>query len=138
MSEPIAFACSCGAVTGTVARKPDFLHDCNCSFCAPRNAHWGYYQPPEVTVSGETVPSVRDDREPMAEMHRCPACDTTTHFVLTEAAQRVHGNVVQGVNMKLVDPAALHGVELRHPDGKAFSGSGEVSYVKPHETLGTD
>lgn len=138
MTAPIAFACRCGAVTGTVARAPDFVHDCNCSFCAPRDAYWGYFQPAEVTVAGETVPGVRADREPMAEMHRCPGCDTTTHFVLTEAARQLHGNVVLGVNMKLADPAALAGVELRHPDGKAFTGSGEIAYVKPHGTIGAD
>ena len=137
MSDPISFSCSCGAVTGTVARKPEFLHDCNCSFCSPRNAHWGYFRPTEVSVSGETTGTTRDDRKaPMAEMHRCIACGTTVHFVLTENAQQWHGNVVQGVNMKLADQSALAGVELRFPDGKNWSGDGAIDYVRDPVTLG--
>ena len=136
MSNPIAFACPCGAVTGSVASAPAFLHDCNCSFCSPRDAYWGYFPPAHVSIAGETLGDVRDDRVPMAEMHRCASCGTTTHFVLTEAAQAFHGNVVAGVNMKLASPSALDGVELRHPDGRNWSGNGEVDYVRPHRKLG--
>ncbi len=46
------------------------------------------------------------------------------------------GNTLVGVNMWLADERDLAGVELRYPDGRAWSGAGEFSYVREARILG--
>ena len=67
----------------------------------------------------------------------CPACGVTTHFGLTESAQAKHGNVLTGVNMRLAEESDLTGIELRFPDGRAWSGEGGFSYVREAVVLGS-
>lgn len=129
--------CHCGRVRLRVRKPPDFLHDCNCSLCAKAGARWAYFHPSEVEVAGRTAAYVRQDKaEAGAEIRFCPACGTTTHFTLVEAAAARFGNSVMGVNMRLAEEAELAGVELRFPDGRAWSGEGGFAYVRPARILG--
>ncbi|HEY2481275.1 MAG TPA: hypothetical protein VGI30_03620, partial [Caulobacteraceae bacterium] len=61
---------------------------------------------------------------------------STTHFVLTEAAVSKFGNTLVGVNMWLADQRDLAGIELRYPDGQAWSGVGGFSYVREPRIIG--
>lgn len=127
----MTLSCTCGAVTLEVDRKPDFIHECNCTLCTGAAARWSYYHPGEVVVDGVTSGHRRTDK-PTAkvEVHACRKCDATTHFVMTEAAIALHGNTMMGINMWLANPADLAGVEVRYPDGLAWSGQGEWEYVR--------
>lgn len=128
--------CKCGAVTLGIARKPDFIHQCNCTLCIGAAARWGYYRPEEVAVAGATSGHRRSDKPSAAvEVHACRTCATTTHFVMTEEAKAQHGDTMMGVNMWLADPADLVGVEVRYPDGLAWSGQGEWDYVREATVL---
>jgi len=128
--------CKCGAVTLEVARKPDFIHECNCTLCTGAVARWGYYHPDEVAVGGTTSGHRRTDKPTAnAEVHACRTCEATTHFVMTEEVIALHGNTMMGVNMWLADPADLAGVEVRYPDGLAWSGQGEWEYVREATVL---
>lgn len=128
--------CLCGAVRITVAKPPEYIHACNCTLCAKSGAWWGYFDPADLTVTGETHGWSRSDKaEAGGEVRFCPACGATTHFVLTPAMIAKHGNTVAGANMRLADPAALAGIELRFPDGRAWSGEGPFGYARPGELL---
>lgn len=128
--------CLCGEVRITLARKPEFVHACNCTLCAKTGARWSYFHPDQVEVAGATRGFRRSDKKvPAAEVHSCTVCGATTHFVLTEAAVAAHGNTMMGVNMLLADPADLSGMELRYPDGRNWAGEGEFGYVREAETL---
>ena len=123
--------CVCGRVRIAVAKRPDFIHECNCSLCAKTGARWGYFHPEEVTVEGATQGFCRTDKDPPSvHLHFCPVCGVTTHFVLTEQAVAKFGNRVTGVNMWLADAKDLTGTELRFPDGLSWSGVGEFGYVR--------
>ena len=123
--------CDCGAVRVEVTRKSDFIHECNCTLCTAAAARWGYYGPGEVAIAGATSGHRRTDKTPaFAEVHACKTCETTTHFVMTEDAIALHGNTMMGINMWLAGPADLAGVEVRYPDGLAWSGQGEWDYVR--------
>lgn len=129
--------CFCGAVSLKTAAAPQFLHACNCDLCRKSGARWGYFHPAEVTVRGPTATYRRHDRPaPGVEVHFCPACGSTTHFRLTEAAASKHGDVMMGVNAGLAEEDALAGVELRYPDGKNWSGEGPFGYVRASRMLG--
>jgi hypothetical protein len=110
----IEASCHCGAVKIRVAAEPVWLTSCNCSLCRRLGTLWAYFHPREVTLvagAGKTVPYVQADGT--LEMHHCPTCGCTTHWepVQKEGAERM------AVNGRLMDPAAIAHVRLRHFDG---------------------
>lgn len=133
----IDLSCLCGKVQLRTARRPDFIHACNCTLCSKSGAHWGYFDPAEVTMAGDTLGFSRADKDaPSAEIRFCATCGATTHFVLTEAAIARHGDTMMGVNMLLADAKALIGIELRYPDGRGWDGSGAFDYARPARVIG--
>lgn len=133
----MTITCLCGQVRVTTAKRPDFLHECNCTLCSGTGARWGYFHPAEVSVEGLTKGYSRQDKgEPNAQVHFCPTCGSTTHFVLTDSAVAKFGNGVMGVNLRLADESELAGIELRYPDGRAWPGVGDFTYVRAPRTLG--
>lgn len=127
----LSLSCLCGQTRIELEKRPDFLHECNCTLCSKTGARWGYFHPSNVSVHGTTNGFRRADKdEPNAEVHFCPTCGSTTHFVLTQSAVAKFGNSLVGVNMWLADARDLAGTEIRYPDGKSWSGAGDFSYVR--------
>ena len=108
-------SCSCGSVTVTVARRPDYLNSCNCSLCFRLGTLWGYFNPAEVKIEGTTKSFVRKDIVPVClSVPFCPGCGATlgwTEIGEPEDPPRM------GVNMRLFGPGALVGLPVRFPDG---------------------
>jgi hypothetical protein len=130
-------SCLCGTSRVELKKRPDFIHECNCTLCAKSGARWAYFHPSEVGVDGATAGYSRDDKDnPAAELRFCANCGATTHFVLTESAVAKFGNTLMGVNLRLADERDLAGIELRYPDGQAWSGEGEFAYVRNPVVLG--
>ncbi|MDJ0978623.1 MAG: aldehyde-activating protein [Erythrobacter sp.] len=128
-------SCHCGAVRVTVTHKPDYVNFCDCSLCAKSGGVWGYYESADVTVKGETRGYRRVDYdEPAVEVHHCPHCGTTTHWVLTE---HLEGDRM-GVNARIFEPAELYGVEARFPDGRNWFGETAPGDRRPPGKLGVD
>lgn len=133
----VKLSCLCGQVRIELEKRPDFVNACNCSLCSKTGAHWSYFHPSEVTVAGETRQYRRRDKDdPAAIVQFCGDCGSTTHFTLTESAIAQHGNVQAGVNMLLADESDLAGIELRYPDGRAWSGEPEFGYVRQPRIIG--
>lgn len=129
--------CLCGQIRVATEKRPDYIHECNCTLCTKSGARWAYYHPSEVSVEGATNTYSRQDKDdPAAAIHFCPTCGATTHFTLTESAAAKFGNSLLGVNMWLADAHDLAGIELRFPDGRAWSGAGDFSYVREARVLG--
>ena len=130
-------SCLCGQLRVTIAKRPDFIHECNCTLCSKTGARWGYFDPSEVSVDGAAKGYCRDDKDdPAARIHFCETCGATTHFRLTESAVARFGDSVMGVNMRLADERDLVGIELRFPDGLAWPGEGAFGYVREARILG--
>ena len=135
----LKLSCLCGRIRVETSKRPDYIHECNCTFCRKAGARWGYFHPSEVRVAGETAGYCREDKaDPGARLRFCATCGSTTHFVLTESAVARFGNSVMGVNMRLADEADLAGIELRYPDGRAWSGEGGFTYVREARIMGQD
>jgi hypothetical protein len=133
----LRLSCLCGRTHLTVESRPDYINECNCTLCRKSGARWGYYRPSEVTVAGATRGYSREDKPDAAvEVHFCPTCGSTTHWVLNERGVSKFGNVRMGVNMGLAEEHELAGVELRFPDGQAWSGEGDHGYVREPRVLG--
>lgn len=132
----LELSCLCGAVKITLNALPGHINECNCTLCRKSGASWGYYEPGQVEISGETNGYQRADKQPASvEVHSCIRCGATTHFQLTEAAIAEAGNTVIGINMALSDPSELAGVELRYPDGLNWNGEGDFGYVREPRVL---
>jgi hypothetical protein len=135
----LKLSCLCGRVRVTTSKSPDYVNECNCTLCAKAGARWAYFDPAEVSVEGETGAHRREDKaDPFAEVHFCMRCGSTTHFVLTPSAVAKFGNTLMGVNARLADDSELVGVELRYPDGRAWPGEGEFTYLRPARIIGRD
>jgi hypothetical protein len=131
-------SCLCGLVTVAIAHKPGYINACNCTLCSKSGARWAYFDPSQVDVTGSTQGYSRGDKAaPNSQVHFCRTCGATTHFVLTENAISKFGkNSVMGVNMWLASEAELAGIELRYPDGRAWSGEGGFVYVRDAHIIG--
>ncbi len=109
--------CHCGRVTITVARAPDYLNSCNCTLCTKVAGLWGYFNPAEVAVTGETATYTRADMEPPAiGTHFCGVCGCTTHWTPMPHIPQDR----MGVNMRLFDADVVAGVEVRMVDGRSW------------------
>ncbi|HEY0271013.1 MAG TPA: aldehyde-activating protein [Sphingomonas sp.] len=133
----LKLSCLCGQVRIEVAKRPDFINECNCTLCSKSGARWSYFHPSEVGIKGMTRQYRRKDKDdPAAEVHFCGSCGSTTHFTLTESAILKFGNVQMGVNMLLANESDLAGIELRYPDGRAWSGGTDFGYVREARIIG--
>ena len=133
----LELSCHCGQLRVETAKRPDYIHECNCTLCTKAGARWGYFHPSKVRVEGAAEGYCGGDKgDPNALIRFCARCGVTTHFVLTESAVARHGNVVMGVNMRLANEDDLAGIELRYPDGKAWSGEGGFDYVRKAVVIG--
>jgi hypothetical protein len=130
-------SCHCGQIRVKIDKQPDHINECNCTLCSKAGARWAYFHPSEVSVEGATKGYCREDKDdPAAQIQFCAHCGSTTHFTLTENAVAKFGNTLMGVNMRLADERDLAGVELRYPDGQAWSGEGAFGYVREARILG--
>lgn len=124
-------SCHCGAVRVTLARRPAYVNDCNCSLCMKAGALWGYFARGELSVEGHIRTYVRADlSDPAVRLHFCSGCGTVTHWTpVNDALDRV------GANMRIFAPAEIAGLEVRYPDGRAWDGDSEWTYRRDPETL---
>lgn len=133
----LALSCHCGGVRIETAARPDHVCECNCSLCTKSGVRWAYFDPSQVAVGGVTTTYCRQDKaEPAADVHFCSRCGSTTHFTLTAGAAAKYGDTMMGVNVRLADERDLAGIELRYPDGRAWSGEGPFGYVRESGILG--
>jgi len=113
--------CPCRGVTVTIPHRPEYLNSCNCTLCFRLGGLWGYFDPAEVTVEGETKAFIRDDIEVWLQTNFCPTCSA----VVSWTSRRDIGEPRMGVNMRLFEPDELVGLSVRFPDGRADDGEGE-------------
>jgi hypothetical protein len=132
----LKLSCHCGRIRIEITRRPDFINECNCTLCRKSGASWAYFHPSDVSVEGVTNGYSRQDKDdPGAEIQFCARCGSTTHFTLTASAVSKYGNSQMGVNMRLAGERDLAGIELRYPDGEAWSG-GDFGYVRAARIIG--
>lgn len=135
----LILSCHCGLVGVRTSKRPDFINECNCSLCRKTGAIWAYYHPDEVLIDGSTTSYIRADKaQAGVKINFCSTCGATTHFELTDAALEKFGNTMLGVNMRLTDERNLDGIELRYPDGRAWSGEGDFGYVQEARVIGSE
>ena len=109
--------CPCGGVTVTVTHRPEYLNSCDCTLCFRLGGLWGYYDPAEVTVAGETNGFRRSDVEVWLQTNFCPTCSAVVSWT---AVQELEGPRM-GVNMRLFDPDALLGLPVRFANGRDWN-----------------
>jgi hypothetical protein len=109
--------CHCGRTTIHLPRKPDYVGQCNCSLCTKTGVRGIYFGSEEIEISGEFDSYVRTDLDQAyLTLFRCANCGVATHW--EPLTPRPHARM--GVNARLLDPALLDGVEIRHVDGASW------------------
>jgi hypothetical protein len=79
MTAMLKLSCLCGRVRIELAKRPDFINECNCTLCSKSGARWSYFHPSEVGIVGVTREYIREDKDdPAAEIHFCESIDQTT------------------------------------------------------------
>ncbi len=74
-------SCHCGAVTFEVARKPEWLTECNCSICRRIGARWAHFPIEDVRISAApdaTNTYVQGDKK--LAVHTCKQCGCTPYW----------------------------------------------------------
>ncbi|WP_233998546.1 GFA family protein [Erythrobacter sp. YT30] len=119
----------------TIPAKPDYINLCDCSLCAKSGGAWGYFDAGDVKVEGETSAYRRSDMaQPAVELHFCPQCGTTTHWVgipYTAAGR-------SGVNVRIFEPEDFEGIEARFLDGRNWTGSSAPARKRRVGIVGED
>lgn len=106
-------SCHCTSVRIELDSAPTDLNACQCSLCRRYAVLWAYYRPDQVRLLH--VPDATEAYawgERNLEFHRCRSCGCVTHW--TETAP---GATRLGVNARLLDPADIAGVPVRHSPG---------------------
>jgi hypothetical protein len=106
--------CPCGGVSVELPRKPEYLNSCDCTLCFRLGALWGYFDPAEVIVTGETRAFTRSDIEVWLQTNFCPTCSAVVSWTAVRELDRPR----MGVNMRLFDPDELVGLPVRFPNGR--------------------
>ncbi|MCA9552625.1 MAG: GFA family protein [Myxococcales bacterium] len=110
----VTTSCHCGAVRCELAAPPETLTQCNCSICRRIGGLWAYYRPEQVKLvsePGATLAYVWGDR--FLELHTCRTCGCTTHWEPVEK----EGATKMGINARMMEPAVIAGLRVRHIDG---------------------
>jgi len=122
-------SCLCGRVTVEVPGRPDYLNACNCAACMKLGTLWGYFPVGEVRIEGSPARYVREDiAQPHLGFDFCEQCGTAIDWAPIGDGMPDR----MGVNMRLFDPAALRGIEVRYGDRRNHSTNPRHYYREPN------
>ena len=117
-------SCHCGATQFTVAKRPDSVSRCTCSFCSKRGVLWAYYE----NESDFTLITSRDRVSTYQwgsytiEHHHCAicGCGTWSRSPVWDLATKtaVPGKFKAQVNAWLLDGFELDAQPVQVIDGK--------------------
>jgi hypothetical protein len=109
----IEATCHCGAVVIAVPSAPVELTSCNCSICRRLGGLWCYFDPTQVTITGQTVTYIWGDK--MLALHHCGTCGCSTHWTPIGETRKDR----MGVNARLMDPSIVAAARVKRVDGAA-------------------
>ncbi len=110
----ISGACHCGAVRWTYPRRPDWLNQCNCSYCRRAGGLWAYADVQEISIDAAPDAAIRYSHgDRMLAFVSCATCGCTTHWESLNPEEHPR----MAVNFAMADPADYAGVRIRHFDG---------------------
>lgn len=110
----VSGSCHCGAVRFTLQAAPETVTDCNCSICRRYGVLWAYYSPASVQLgSPEPSTDTYSTASHTLAFHRCRICGCVTHWTPLEWREPNR----MAVNARLLEPALLAGIRVRHLDG---------------------
>lgn len=105
-------ACHCGRLRWRTPETPDWVTQCNCSFCRKTGALWGEVSPRTLELEGREQARTYMFGERSLVFFSCPDCAVTTHW---ESAKGQPERVK--LNFRLAPPGVLDAIARRRFDG---------------------
>jgi hypothetical protein len=120
---PLKARCHCGATQFEVTHVPEWVSDCNCSFCSKRGALWAYYAPDQfkLTTARDRVSTYQWGGY-FGEHHHCGVCGCGTYseFPSFENGVVNYDDPKICLNARLFEDFDLAAVPVRKADGKSY------------------
>ena len=112
--------CHCGEFSIGIPRRPRVLTRCNCSICCRIQPLFAYFIASSIKLyySKGTLESYVWGKGAL-RWYRCGSCGCFTHHAPVRAGDAVNPSSRLGVNLHLVHPTQLHGIEVKVRDGAA-------------------
>ncbi|TPH17296.1 GFA family protein [Litorilituus lipolyticus] len=109
----IKASCHCGNVQIEIHAKTDTLTSCNCSICHRIGARWAYFNPKDIRISHQSVPTNEYQwGEKMINFHHCPQCGGTTHYTPVDK-----NSTRMAINFRHVAKELTQGLAIKYFDG---------------------
>jgi hypothetical protein len=116
-------SCHCGATRFEVPTAPEWLGECNCSFCTKRGALWAYYPAEQFTLlnSAEGQATYCWNSRLVAH-HHCQNCGCATYSESPSfgADGPDFSKPRVGLNARLLDGFDTGAAERKKIDGASF------------------
>ena len=107
-------SCHCGVITYEIDEEPQWLTECNCSFCSKAGALWFHADRNNVTVKYEPESVVRyvwGDKT--IAFISCKSCGGTTHC----ESLRPEEHTRMALNVRMASSSSFEDIRVRHFDG---------------------
>jgi len=115
--------CHCGATQFEVTHAPEWVSDCNCSFCSKRGALWAYYTPDQfkLTTARDRVSTYQWGGY-FGTHHHCGVCGCGTYsqFPSFENGVVNYDDPRISLNARLFEDFDLDAVPVRKTDGRSY------------------
>lgn len=132
----VSGSCHCGAVRFEV-EEPEWVLDCNCSYCRLRGGLWAYYAQRDVAFGSPPDTDIYMWGDHMLEFHFCRTCHCATHMTVvgTNDAEKI------AVNARLIrglDPARTRLVQKNNGNDGVFWTKTESPVLPSHDAPPND
>jgi len=114
-------SCHCGEIVFEVPTPPEWVGECNCSFCRRRGVLWAYYREADFQLlAGREVEGTYLWNSKLVQHHHCTVCACSTYS--RSPTFGLNGpdfsQIRIGVNARL-----LEGLDLASLPRKPFDGA---------------
>jgi hypothetical protein len=114
--------CHCGAVRFEVPGPPEWLGECNCSFCTRREMLWAYYPAGDFTLVAADGQATYRWSSSIVAHHHCQTCGCGTYSESPSFSDEGpdFSKPRVGVNARLLEGFDLEAAPRRAIDGASF------------------
>ncbi len=110
--------CHCGAKILTIKQAPEYLAECNCTFCSQHGVIWAYYELDQVTLDQVDSTAIYSTRPDDHQHHFCRSCHCLSYNHQTRSWNEdgSRGEPGIGINVRLLERFDLEAFPIKQLD----------------------